>query len=178
MEFDRFSVLLEIARARQKLPAILRSSEKWSILWDYLVEMEFDRFFSSVRNCQKSPAISTNSEKWSILCDFLVMSKIMDIADQPQISARFWPEIESPHHFQSHLTRVICLENQRKSVDRWSQIIRTIQRNFIDFYNATLLNARPRWSFARVPTAQYPKAEQEEARIDYCPLGSNFSRDR
>jgi len=62
--------------------------------------MEFDRFFQFR---SELPEIASNFEKLRKVIDFvgfhgyvenLVMSKISDIAGQPQSLVIFWPEIE------------------------------------------------------------------------------------
>ena len=78
----------------QKSTEILRNSRMWSVLWDFLVGMEFDRLFQF---CSKSPEIARNFEKLQKVISFvgfpgrdgirLIFSVLFEISRNQQKSA-------------------------------------------------------------------------------------------
>ena len=72
------------ARNCQKSPEMLRISRKWSILWDFLVWMEFDWFFQF---WLKLPEIARNVKNLQKVIDFVVFPGIDGIrSDWPAAS--------------------------------------------------------------------------------------------
>ena len=89
------------ARNYQKSSYIMRSSKKWSILWDFLVGMEFDWCFQF---CSKLPETARNVKN---------LQKVIDFVGFPGIDG-----IRSMCHFCSKLSEIASnVKNLEEVID-------------------------------------------------------------